>query len=108
MYKIAVFIPESHLEPVKEAMFSAGAGRIGNYDSCSWETKGIGQFRPLENSNPTLGSHHKVEQVSEYKVEMVCDDAFIKGVVEAMKQAHPYEEPAFDVWMLDPLCQPHG
>ena len=100
MYKIAVFIPATHLETVKEAMFAAGAGRIGDYDKCSWEVKGVGQFRPLAGANPFIGTVGAVEQVEEYKVEMVCADAHIKAVVAAMKAAHPYETPAYDVCKL--------
>ncbi|MCW8853962.1 MAG: YqfO family protein [Gammaproteobacteria bacterium] len=103
MYKLSVFIPESHLEPVKSAMFAAGAGRIGNYDCCSWQTLGQGQFRPLDNSQPFIGQQGKVEQVDEYKVEMVCDDKLINDTITAMKQAHPYEEPAYDVWKLEKM-----
>ncbi|MDH5764518.1 MAG: YqfO family protein [Gammaproteobacteria bacterium] len=103
MYKISVFIPESHLEPVKSAMFKAGAGKIGDYDCCSWQTLGQGQFRPLANSNPYIGSTGNIEQVDEYKVEMVCEDNLVTTVIDAMKQAHPYEEPAYDVWKLEKL-----
>ena len=103
MYKLSVFIPESHLEPVKSAMFTAGGGRIGNYDCCSWQTSGQGQFRPLDNSQPYIGTQGEIEHVSEYKVEMVCEDHLIKDTIAAMKQAHPYEEPAYDVWKLEKL-----
>jgi hypothetical protein len=97
MYKLTVFIPEDHLSQVKQAMFSAGAGRIGNYDSCCWEVKGQGQFRPLKGATPFLGNEDQLETVDEYRVELVCNARHIKGVVEAMKKAHPYEEPAYDV-----------
>lgn len=100
MYKLAVFIPETHLEHVKTAMFQAGAGRIGNYDQCCWQAKGQGQFRALSGSNPYIGSQDEVEYVDEYKVELVCDDALLVGVIEAMKSSHPYEEPAYDVIQL--------
>ena len=103
MYKLSVFIPESHLEAVKSAMFIAGAGRIGNYDCCSWQTSGQGQFRALENSQPYIGTQGKIEQVNEYKIEMVCEDHLIKDAIAAMKQAHPYEEPAYDVWKLEKI-----
>lgn len=98
MLRINVYIPESHLEPVKRAMFDAGAGRIGNYDSCCWQTKGTGQFRPLEGNNAFIGETGRVEQVEEYKVELVCEEANVPAVLAAMKQAHPYEEPAYDVY----------
>ncbi|MDH5472312.1 MAG: YqfO family protein [Gammaproteobacteria bacterium] len=103
MYKICVFIPESHLEQVKTAMFAAGAGKIGDYDCCSWQTLGQGQFRPLDNSKPYIGTQGQIEQVDEYKVEMVCDDQLIKKVITSMKQAHPYEEPAYDIWQVESL-----
>jgi len=103
MYKICVFIPTSHLEQVKNALFESGAGRIGDYDNCSWQTLGSGQFRPNENSQPFIGSSGTAETVEEYKVEMVCDDNRIKDAIIAMKQAHPYEEPAYDVWKLEDL-----
>ena len=100
MYKIGIFIPASHLEPVKQAMFTAGAGRIGLYDCCAWQTLGQGQFRALQGSNPFIGNQGIIETVEEYRVEMVCDDKFINAVITAMKQAHPYETPAYDVWQL--------
>jgi hypothetical protein len=100
MYKIAVFVPEDALELVKEAMFAAGGGRIGNYEACSWQTLGQGQFRPLQGSQPAIGTKGKLEQVSEYRVEMVCTGDKIKQVAEALKHAHPYEEPSYDIWKV--------
>ncbi len=100
MYKICVYVPENSVEKVKQALFDAGAGRIGNYDSCCWQTAGIGQFRPLENSNPAIGTLNKTEQVNEIKIELVCADDLVKAAIQAMRLAHPYEEPAFDVWQL--------
>ena len=100
MFKICVYVPENSVEKVKQALFDAGAGRIGNYDSCCWQTAGIGQFRPLEGSNPAIGSLNEVESVSEIKIELVCADSLVKSAIQAMRLAHPYEEPAFDVWEL--------
>ena len=100
MYKICVYVPEKHVETVKQALFDAGAGRIGNYDSCCWQTDGIGQFRPLPGSNPAIGSQNVVEQVPEVKLELVCEDDLVEAAVRAMRASHPYEEPAFDVWPL--------
>ena len=101
MYKLCFYVPENTTELVKNAVFEAGARKIGDYDSCCWQTLGTGQFRPLENSNPYIGQKGQVESVTEFKVEMVCDDQFIKAAIEALKKAHPYEEPAFDVWKLE-------
>lgn len=103
MYKICVYVPESHLQIVKDALFSAGAGRIGNYDSCCWQVAGEGQFRPLEGSAPYIGQTGTVEKVKEYKIELVCEDLLIKQAVAAMKNAHPYETPAYDIWKLEDL-----
>lgn len=97
MYKLTVFIPNEHLEPVKSALFEAGAGKIGEYDNCCWQVQGTGQFRPLVNSNPHIGKQGTREQVEEWRVEMVVADQYIHDVITALKQAHPYETPAYDV-----------
>ena len=105
MYKLCFYVPEANLDAVKKAVFQAGAGKIGNYDHCCWQTLGQGQFRPLAGSQPAIGepASGKVEVVTEYKVELVCEDDLIAGVIQAMKEAHPYEEPAYDVWKLEAL-----
>lgn len=103
MYYIAVYVPESHTEAVKKAMFQAGAGKIGRYDSCAWVTKGSGQFRPLPGSHPERGVHLKVETVAEYKIELVCDDQYVKPVIAALAESHPYEEPAYHVIKLEDI-----
>lgn len=100
MYKLGVFVPASHLDQVKAALFAAGAGRIGNYDSCCWQTLGQGQFRALEGSHPYIGQKGKVETVQEYRVELVCEVNVLKAALEALRKAHPYEEPAYDVVQL--------
>ncbi len=100
MKLLCVYVPETHLEQVKVAVFEAGAGRIGDYDSCCWQTAGTGQFRPLAASNPFLGERGKVERVSEFKVEMVVEDQLLESVVDAMLKAHPYEEPAYHVLQM--------
>jgi len=84
-------------------MFKAGAGKIGDYDNCCWQTLGQGQFRPLKNSNPFIGKTGDIEYVDEYKVELVVADARIKTVIDSMKKAHPYEEPAYDIYKLAEL-----
>ncbi len=97
MYKINFFVPESDLEKVKEAMFDAGAGKIGLYEKCCWQIKGFGQFLPMKNSNPVIGKIGKIEKLEEFKVEMVCNDKNIQKVVMALIKSHPYEEPAYDI-----------
>ena len=103
MYKFCFYVPESHLDEVKAAIFAAGAGRVGHYDSCCWQTLGQGQFRPLAGSEPFIGQPGQVEEVAEWKVELVVADELIHDTVKAMKKAHPYETPAFDVWRLSDL-----
>ncbi|MDX1635952.1 MAG: YqfO family protein [Marinobacter sp.] len=103
MYKLCYFVPESHLEQTKQALFDAGAGRIGDYDCCAWQCCGQGQFRPLEGSDPFLGKQGEIERVDEYKVELVCRDDLIGPALEAFKQAHPYEEPAYEVYRMEVL-----
>lgn len=97
MYKLTVFIPEPNLEPVKQALFAAGAGHIGNYSHCCWQVKGTGQFMPGAGSQPHIGKQDSVEQVTEWRVEMVVAKEKISEVIDALKQAHPYETPAYDV-----------
>jgi len=101
MYKICVYVPENSVEKVKQALFDAGAGRMGNYDCCCWQCTGTGQFRPLQNSNPTIGTLNTVEQVAEVKIELLCADELVKQAIIAIRRSHPYEEPAYDVWRLE-------
>lgn len=101
MYKLSFYVPFDDASLVKAAVFEAGAGKIGNYDQCCWETIGTGQFRALPGSNPTLGEIGELEFVKELKVEMVCGQSNIKEVVAALKSAHPYEEPAYEVYRIE-------
>lgn len=100
LYQITFYVPISHLEIVKEAMFAKGAGRVGNYECCAWQVLGQGQFRPNENSKPFIGKPNQIETVAEYKVEMVCDEKYIKDVITALKKNHPYEEAAYAIHKL--------
>lgn len=101
MLKLIIYVPDSHVEVVKAAVFAAGAGKIGDYDCCSWQILGKGQFRALEGSDPYLGEQGKIEQVEEWRVETVVPDAVLQDVLHAMRQAHPYEEPAFDLFRME-------
>ncbi len=100
MYKLSFYVPETHLEPVKNALFAKGAGHYNAYDQCCWQVQGLGQFRPLTNSHPFLGQINQLEQVVEYKVEIICADAVIKDVVQTLLVTHPYEEPAYEIYKL--------
>jgi hypothetical protein len=100
MVKLSVYVPESHLEIVKRAMFGAGAGRMGHYEECCWHTLGEGQFRPAPGSKPFIGSTGNLSVVPEYQLEMVCQKELLLAVITAMKRVHPYEEPAYAAWQL--------
>lgn len=100
MYKICFYVPAASAEDVKKAIFEAQAGKIGNYDSCCWQSPGIGQFRPLDDSNPAVGDKNKLNYVDEYKVELICDDKYLHSAINALINAHPYEEPAFQYWKI--------
>jgi len=106
VYKIVFFVPESHAELVKRAVFQAGAGRFRGYDSACWQTTGTGQFRPLPGSEPYLGEAGRLELVPETRVETVCADEFVRPALRALVESHPYEEPAYEayrVYSLDDL-----
>jgi len=95
MYKLYFYVPKENLEQVKGALFNAGAGQIGDYKKCAWQTKGVGQFQPSKNSNPHVGEQGQVEKLTEYKVEMVLEESLKDKIIETLLDVHPYEEPAY-------------
>jgi hypothetical protein len=98
-----VFVPREALAGVRDALFAAGAGRIGNYERCSWYTAGTGTFLGGENSSPEVGEAGREERVSELRLETVYPVEHEAEVVAALRAAHPYEEPAFDLYaVLEP------
>src|SRR5271154_5315063 len=97
MYKIVFFVPDTHLEQVKTAMFNQGAGKANNYKHCAWQILGEGQFFALDQAQPYIGNKNELTRVPEYYVEMFCTSEVIQPVIAALKQAHPYEEPAYQV-----------
>lgn len=92
IFQVVFYVPETDLELVKEAMFAAGAGRIGNYEKCCWQVLGQGQFKPVASANPHIGTIDELEVLPEYKVEMLCVESVLDDALMAMKRAHPYEE----------------
>ena len=96
MLKLIYYVPDSHLESTKQAIFSAGAGGIGNYENCAWQVKGIGQFKPVKGADPYIGELGELEQVDEWRVETIVIEENAKAVAKALKASHPYEEPAFE------------
>lgn len=101
MYQLFFYVPPSHAEPVKAAVFAAGGGRIGNYDCCAWQARGVGQFRPRAGARPAIGAVDALETLEEWRVELVVADDCVLQVVAALRAAHPYEEPAFGVIRLE-------
>ena len=97
-YKIVVYVPESHAGRLREAIGNAGAGVIGNYTHCTFTIKGTGRFKPGEGSNPTVGEVGKLEEVQEDRIETVCTGDMLQTVLQAIRDVHPYEEPATDVY----------
>lgn len=106
--KIVVFVPQKAFDEVKNAMWQAGAGRIGNYDSASFSSRGIGTFRPLEGSNPDTGEIGELESVDEWRLEMIAPKHRRAAIVAAMWNAHPYEEVAYDIFALQQSGQNYG
>ena len=100
LVKIVVFVPVSHADKIRTALGEAGCGHIGNYDFCSFSVKGVGRFRPLKGANPFIGKIGSIEEVEEERIETVCLKSKLKKALAAIKKAHPYEEPAVDVYPL--------
>ncbi|HEY9457384.1 MAG TPA: hypothetical protein VIQ56_05735 [Gaiella sp.] len=97
-HKLVWFVPPSHLDATRDAVFAAGAGWIGDYSRCSWTTLGEGTFRGGEGTQPAVGEAGRDETVAEVRVETVVPDDKLAAVVAALRRAHPYEEPAYDVY----------
>jgi hypothetical protein len=98
--KLVVFVPSEALDAVRDALFAAGAGRIGDYERCSWYTEGVGTFFGGVGTLPSLGERGREERVPEVRLETVFPEDRHDEVVAALRGAHPYEEPAFDVYPL--------
>jgi hypothetical protein len=98
--KLVVFVPREALDLVREALFAAGAGRIGEYEHCSWYTEGTGTFLAGAGTSPNVGQPGREERVAELRLETVYPEEREAEVVAALRQAHPYEEPAFDLYPL--------
>jgi hypothetical protein len=98
--KLVVFVPEASLDVVRDALFAAGAGRIGDYTRCSWYTPGTGTFLGGEATDPTVGERGREERVPELRLETVFPAELQDDVIAALRHAHPYEEPAFDIYAL--------
>lgn len=100
-YKIVVYVPEADADKLREAMGDAGAGIIGKYSHCMFTIKGTGQFKPLQGANPTIGEVGTLERVPEDRIETVCEPDKLQAVLKAIRDNHPYEEPATDVYPIE-------
>lgn len=98
--KLVVFVPEEHESALRHALADAGAGQIGNYDHVFFVSSGRGFFRPLTGARPFIGEVGTISEVRECRVETVCKASRLNEVLEAMRQVHPYEEIAFDVFPM--------
>ncbi len=98
--KLEVYVPSDYVEAVKAALFGAGAGALGCYRGCCWQTDGVGQFEPLPGSAPFVGAQGRIEHVREVKLEMLCPTERMPEIVRALRAAHPYETPAFQYWSV--------
>jgi dinuclear metal center YbgI/SA1388 family protein len=99
--KLAVFVPESHIEEVRQAVAAAGAGHIGNYSHCTFQAPGTGTFLPLEGTKPFIGAQGRLEYAPEYRLETILPEDSAPRVIDAMLRAHPYEEVAYDLYALE-------
>jgi len=101
LYQLIFYVPASHLALVKEALFAAGGGRLGRYEHCCWQVLGQGQFRPLAGSRPAIGQQDCLGYIDEWRGEMICRATALSAVLQALRQAHPYEEPAYAWWPIN-------
>ena len=101
--KLVVFVPLSYTDIVRKTLGEAGAGKIGNYDSCSFSSRGIGRFRGNEDSNPVIGKSEQYEAVEEERIEVLVPRSILSHVVTELKRVHPYDEVAFDVYPMETI-----
>jgi dinuclear metal center YbgI/SA1388 family protein len=101
LYKLAVYVPKTHIDNVRIALGNSGAGHLGNYKECSFSTEGEGRFKPCEGANPYIGKEGALESVHEIKVETIVPQKILGGVISSMIKAHPYEEVAYDLYKLE-------
>jgi hypothetical protein len=100
LYKLVVFVPEGHQDEVRMAISAAGAGWIGNYSHCTFQTAGIGTFLPLSGASPFIGQTGQLEKAAEYRLETIVPESVLNQVLRALLQTHPYEEVAYDLYPL--------
>lgn len=100
MYKIVIYVPITHADKIRQALVEVGAGKIGDYEACSFSCRGLGRFRPIKEAKPFLGKIDEFEIVEEERIETICPVALLQDLLRKIKQVHPYEEPVLDVYSL--------
>lgn len=108
LFKLAVFTPVTHVQEVVDALSESGAGHIGNYSHCTFQSEGFGTFKPLEGTNPFIGTTNKIEKVEEIKIETIVQEGLLSKTIQAMINAHPYEEVAYDIYALENKGEKYG
>lgn len=101
--KLVVFVPLSHSDIIRKVLGEEGAGKIGNYDFCSFSSIGKGRFRGNEKTNPAIGEAGKYESVEEERIEVIVPRSILESVIKRVKEVHPYEEVAFDIYPLETI-----
>ncbi len=99
--KLIVTVPETHADIIREAIGKTGLDNVGNYSFCSFSTKGIGRFKPLDGASPSIGAIGKLEQVVEERIEISCTSDGVQEIIAAIKSVHPYEQPVIDTYPLE-------
>lgn len=100
LFKIVVYVPEDYADTIRKVMGEAGAGQLGNYSNCSFSVKGVGRYKPLAGAKPMKGKIGNIEETEEERIETICPKEKIRGVIDAIEKAHPYEEVALDVYPI--------
>lgn len=108
LIKVVVFVPKDYANSMKEALGDSGAGYIGNYSHCSFETAGTGAFKPLEGTNPFIGKTDEVEEVEELRIETIVEKKHLSEIIRVMKEVHPYEEVAYDLYPVQQEGKTYG
>lgn len=100
MYKIVVYSPITHADKIRQVLAESGAGKMGNYQACSFSCRGIGRFMPTEGANPFSGTVGELDAEEEERIETICAEDQWEDILEKIKEAHPYEEPAIGIYPL--------
>lgn len=99
-FKLEIYVPVPDAQRVKNALFEVGAGRVGAYDCCCWQSEGMGQFRPLKGSHPAIGECDELVFLPEIKIELVFPSEIGQSIIDVIRKVHPYEEPVYHFFQI--------